>query len=60
MVTDQERERCKEVLMRSVMGVWDGLKPAAGGAKRTRKEENGCRRVQKRRVDEEERSLEWE
>ena len=65
LATDLERERCREVLRRSVLGVWDGLKmvtAVAGGVKRMRKEDVGHRRVQRRRVDngEQERSLEWE
>ena len=64
LATDLEREWCRDVLRRSVLGVWDGLKTVAtaGVAKRMRKEDVGCRWAQRRRVGdgEGERSVEWE
>jgi hypothetical protein len=69
-VTDQERERFREILMRSTLGLWNELEMLKGhedqlrssGTKRTRVDECGVRKVQRRHVEGEsgERSLERE
>lgn len=70
LATDQERERCREILIRSTLGLWDEPKVSKGqedqicssGIKRAKVERCGLWKVQRRRVEGEsgERSVEWE
>jgi hypothetical protein len=50
--TDQEKRRCGEILMRSTLGPWDGLKnmgadEAPRRSKWARVEENECNQAQR-------------
>jgi hypothetical protein len=70
LATDEERERCKEILMRSALGRWDELEMSKGCedqlrsscSKRPRPERYGLQTLQRWPIDgeREERSLEWE
>ena len=47
LATDQEKRRCGEILMRSTLGLWDGLESTGAG--------EGPRRSKRARVEESER-----
>lgn len=49
LATDQEKRRCGEILMRSTLGLWDGLESTGAG-------EGPRRRSKRARVEESERN----
>jgi hypothetical protein len=52
LATDQEKRKGEEILMRSTLGLWDGLESTGAGecprrSKRARVEESECNRTQR-------------